>query len=136
MVCRSLKKTIPGYSLTSQGSPAVLLLRGAWCPAIGMPPLLIVAQWCGVKEMACSWYTCELWPLARASVLESRVEGRTIRLLQMGGRIKAQGGWSGLRAFLELGLSSSIQAMSTGCLRIAPSWNKTEIKRPFGKWFP
>lgn len=34
----------------------------------------------------------------------------------------------GFRNFLELCLSSYIQAMSTDHLRIAPSWNKTEKK--------
>lgn len=40
----------------------------------------------------------------------------------------------GLRNFLELCFGSFIQAVSTGCLRIALSWNKTEKKkkRPFG----
>lgn len=44
-------------------------------------------------------------------------------LLQMGGRLE----WpEGLRNFLELCFVSFIQAVSTGCLRIALSWNKTD----------
>lgn len=69
--------------------------------------------------------------MARASGLESRAGGRTIRLLQMGGRVRSLGqspgrlsGLSeGLGDFLELCVSSYIQAL----LELPLSWNKTEM---------
>lgn len=59
-------------------------------------------------------------------------DGRVRCLRQSPGRLERP---EGLRNFLELCFGSYIQAMSTGCLRIALSWNKTEKKkkkRPFG----
>lgn len=64
----------------------------------------------------------------RPSALESRAEpwGSFRCLRQSPGRLE----WpEGLRNFLELCFGSYIQAVSISCLRIAPSWNKTEKKK-------
>lgn len=64
----------------------------------------------------------------RPSALESRAEpwGSFRCLRQSPGRLE----WpEGLRNFLELCFGSYIQAVSISCLRIAPSWKKTEKKK-------